>query len=81
MPARDLEKLLEQRRDAVESLSGVIGTAVGARLRGEGADALAVHVYVAPGVDTGAVRAEAERLLHGAPIEVIEMEMPTAQPD
>jgi len=81
MPARDLEKLLEQRRDAVESLASVIGTAVGASLRGAGADALTVHVYVAPGADTGAVHADAERLLDGAPIEVIEMEMPTAQPD
>jgi hypothetical protein len=81
MPARGLDELLEERRDAVEGLAGVIGTAVGASLRGSGADALAIHVYVNPGADANRVRAEAERLLEGASVEVIETEMPQAQPD
>jgi len=79
MPDRDLHELLDQHRNALEGLPGVIGTAVGASLRGDRADALAVHLYVTPGVDTDGVRAEADRLLEGAPVEVIETEMPEAQ--
>lgn len=81
MSARGLDELLEERRDAVEGLPGVIGTAVGAGFRGPGADASAIHVYVATGVDADRVRAQAERLLEAASVEVIEMEMPEAQPD
>ena len=81
MPSHGLDELLEERRDAVEGLPGVIGTATGASLRSPAADALVIHVYVAPGVDADRVRAEAERLLEGASVEVIEMEMPEAQPD
>jgi hypothetical protein len=72
MPERRLEELLEDRRAAVEGIAGVIGTAVGSR---------AIHVYVTPGTDTDRVRPEAERALDGAPVEVIEMEMPEAHPD
>jgi hypothetical protein len=81
MPSRSLDELLEERRDAVEGLPGVIGTATGVSLRSPATDAPAIHVYVAPGVDANSVRAEAESLLEGASVEVIEMEPPEAQPD
>ena len=79
MPSRGLSELLERRRQAVEALPDVIGTAVGTSSRGPGPDALAIHVYVAPGVDADRVHAEAERLVEGAPVEIIEMERPQAQ--
>jgi hypothetical protein len=81
MSACALDELLQDRREAVEALPGVVGTAVGASLRGPGADGLAIHVYVSPGVDTDHVRAAAERLLDTSPVEVIETEMPEAQAD
>lgn len=81
VPARGLDELLEEHRDAVEGLAGVIGTATGLSLRSPATDASAIHVYVAPGADADRVRAEAESLLEGASVEVIEMEPPEAQPD
>jgi hypothetical protein len=75
-----LAELLEQRRVVLEALPGVIGTAVGASAGGAGSDE-AIHLYVTRDVDAGHVRSEANRLLEGAPVELIEMEMPQAQPD
>lgn len=72
MPTDDLHAVLEERRDAIERLPSVIGTAVGAST---------VHVYVRPGTPGDPVRAQAERVLGGVPVEVIEMEPPEAQPD
>jgi hypothetical protein len=74
-----LAELLEQRRVALEALPGVIGTALGAG--GAGRDAPAIHLYVTRQADAGRVRSEADRLLEGAPVEVIEMEQPQAQTD
>lgn len=71
-----LAELLEQRRVALEALPGVIGTALGA-----GRDAPAIHLYVTRQADAGRVRSEADRLLEGAPVEVIEIEQPQAQTD
>lgn len=71
-----LARLLEQRRAALEALPGVIGTALGA-----GGDGPAIHVYVSRQVELARVRAEAERLLADAPIELIEIDRPEAQPD
>jgi hypothetical protein len=79
IPPDDLAQLLEQRRDALEALPGVIGTAVGAG--GEGGDEPAIHLYVTPRSDAAHVRDAAGRLLEGAPVEVIEMEQPQAQTD
>ena len=78
-PPDDLAQLLEQRRVELEALPGVIGTAVGAGLA-DGAET-AIHLYVTPRSDTARVRAEAGRVLAGAPVEVIEMEQPQAQTD
>jgi hypothetical protein len=75
-----LAELLEQRRVALEALPGVIGTAVGAGAGARG-DEPAIHLYVMRDADAGRVRSEADRLLEGAPVELIEMEMPEAQPD
>jgi hypothetical protein len=81
MPARSLADILEERRDAVEALPGVIGTAVGASAKDAGAGESAIHVYVAPDAEAERVRAEAERLLEGAPVELLDMERPEAQPN
>jgi hypothetical protein len=75
-----LSDLLEQHRAALEALPGVIGTAVGLSADQPGGELPAIHVYVTPAADAARVRAEAERLLGDAPVEVIEMEMPEAQP-
>ena len=76
MTAPALARLLEQRRAALESLPGVIGTAVGA---GDGEPA--IHLYVTRTAPADEVRSEAAKLLDGAPLEVVEMQMPDAQPD
>jgi hypothetical protein len=78
MSADPLAELLEQRRAALEALPGVVGTAVGA---GAQSDAPAIHVYVTPETDAGRVRGDADRLLEGAPVEVIAMDQPQAQSD
>lgn len=80
MSADLLAELLDQRRAALEALPGVIGTAVGAA-GGARADQPAIHLYVTRDADAGRVRSEADRLLEGAPVELIEMEMPEAQAD
>jgi hypothetical protein len=77
MSADVLAELLDQRRVALEALPGVIGTAVGAG----GRDEPAIHLYVTPDADARRVHSEADRLLEGAPVELIQMEMPEAQPD
>jgi hypothetical protein len=79
MSPEPLAELLEQRRVALEALPGVIGTAVGAG--GAGSDTLAIHLYVTRQADADRVRSEADRLLEGAPVELIEMERPQAQTD
>jgi hypothetical protein len=73
-----LPELLEQHRADLEALPGVAGTAIGLS-----ADQTtpAIHVYVTPGADAAAIRAEAQRRLVRAPVEIVEMEMPEAQPD
>ena len=73
-----LPELLEQHRAELEAQPGVAGTAIGLS-----ADQTtpAIHVYVTPGTDAAGIRAEAERLLADAPVEIVEMEMPEAQPD
>ena len=73
MTATALARLLEQRRPALESLPGVVGTAVGA--------GPAIHLYVTDQAHVDHVRSEAAKLLDGAPLEVVEMQMPDAQPD
>lgn len=78
MTAPALARLLEQRRAALESLPGVIGTAVGA---GDGDGEPAIHLYVTRIAPADEVRSEAAKLLDGAPLELIEMQMPDAQPD
>ena len=76
MTAPALARLLDQRRAALQALPGVIGTAVGA-----GPDGPAIHLYVTRHAPAERVRSEAARLLAGAPVELIEMQMPDAQPD
>lgn len=67
-----LAELLDRRRDALEALPGVIGTAVGES---------AIHLYVTPDADAGRLRPEAERIVGGAPVELVQMHMPEAQPE
>jgi hypothetical protein len=73
-----LPELLEQHRAELEALPGVTGTAIG--LSADRATP-AIHVYVTPGTDAAGIRAEAQRALEDAPMEIVEMEMPEAQPD
>jgi len=76
-----LVELLEQRRSALEALSGVVGTAIGLSADDPRGERPAIHIYVTRAADAGRVRSEVERLLGDAPVELIGMEMPEAQAD
>ena len=81
MSSSALAELLERRRPALEALPGVVGTAIGHGADTSAGERPAIHVYVTPGTDAGHVRAEAGRLLGDAPVELVEMDVPEAQPD
>lgn len=55
-------------------LPGVVGTALGLDEAGQEA----IHIYVHPDTPLDQVRHQAQRLLSGAPIVVMAMEMPEA---
>ncbi len=81
MNAPRLAALLDQNREALHRLPGVVGSGVGRDAATPGEREM-IHVYVAPGTDFDFIRREAEHLLQiSSGVDVIAMEMPEADSD
>ncbi len=74
----ELLALLENRRDDLESVSGVSAVGIGSA-RGEGASDRAIHVYLEPQAAEEHVHREIRSRIPGVPFETIRMDMPEAQ--
>jgi hypothetical protein len=73
---RELGRVLEEHREALFGVPGVVGTGVGARA-GEGGPV--IHVYVAGAGDVQRAGTAVRRILAGHEVEVLVAGVPEAQ--
>ncbi|MCP4327463.1 MAG: hypothetical protein GY791_03390 [Alphaproteobacteria bacterium] len=74
MTDRKLAKILDEHRDALMAIDGVIGIGLGLF-----ADEPVIQIFVSPSSDREVIRQGVDTLVAGAPVELISMTTPSAQ--